>query len=675
MREAPTNRCLVQIATVAWLICGAGPLFAYAPGTVLESPIVFVQLPVDAAWGELPSVSGGMLRAEYGKGGRIVRLDPGGQFRVLTEGFTSACELDVSFDAQRILFAAKREPPDRWDIWEMAADGSGVRRITNNIGNCRSPAYQATLYTIISAEPWYQVMFISDASSSMNEYGSGLERGLYSCRLDGSSLRRLTMNLSDDMDPFLMDDGRVLLAGWQRMDLRRGFRGRVSLFGVNTDGADYALFCGDEGKRIKHMPCVTTGRLVVFVEADRVGWDGAGQLGSVTLRRNFHSYRPVTDDPARVYHSPSPLRDGSLLVSSRPTDVTGTHGIFRLDPVSGDKQLIFDDPDFHDMHCRVLAPRPQPDGRSSVVNEKYPTGKLYCLNAYLTDPEIMPHVRPGAIRSLRVIEGVPLAGDPRSAGPLLSGAGNIDGSTSRANGAAPVVQKRLLGIVPVEEDGSFHIELPADVPVQLQTLDANGMALRTCGWIWVKHREPRGCIGCHEDPELTPENRFVQAVQRPGIKLTLPASKRRTVDFRRDVMPIIARKCTPCHARQSTGLDLNDKDGGTFNRAYTTLLTGVDEDDDVEGPVVGKYVHPGQARTSQVIWQIFGENTAQPWDEVYQPGQLAGQCPPPEAEQLTPEEKQVLIEWIDLGAHWDGIPGKNKAAAGSPVHAHDQEEK
>ena len=50
------------------------------------------------------------------------------------------------------------------------------------------------------------------------------------------------------------------------------------------------------------MPCVTTDGLVVFVEAERVPWDGAGQLGSVTLRRNFHSYRPLTQDPAELYH-------------------------------------------------------------------------------------------------------------------------------------------------------------------------------------------------------------------------------------------------------------------------------------------------------------------------------------------------------------------------------------
>ena len=36
-------------------------------------------------------------------------------------------------------------------------------------------------------------------------------------------------------------------------------------------------------------------------------------------------------------------------------------------------------------------------------------------------------------------------------------------------------------------------------------LDADGMGLRSCTWIWVRNNEPRGCIGCHEDGELTPD--------------------------------------------------------------------------------------------------------------------------------------------------------------------------
>ena len=44
----------------------------------------------------------------------------------------------------------------------------------------------------------------------------------------------------------------------------------------------------------------------------------------------------------------------------------------------------------------------------------------------------------------------------------------------------------------------------------------------TCGWIWVKPKETRGCIGCHEDPERIPENEYVLALRRPSNRLLLP---------------------------------------------------------------------------------------------------------------------------------------------------------
>ena len=34
--------------------------------------------------------------------------------------------------------------------------------------------------------------------------------------MDGSALRRLTFNLSNDMDPVILPDGRMVYAGWLR---------------------------------------------------------------------------------------------------------------------------------------------------------------------------------------------------------------------------------------------------------------------------------------------------------------------------------------------------------------------------------------------------------------------------------------------------------------------------
>jgi hypothetical protein len=164
---------------------------------------------------------------------------------------------------------------------------------------------------------------------------------------------------------------------------------------------------------------------------------------------------------------------------------------------------------------------------------------------------------------------------------------------------------RRLGEINLEEDGSFNIQTPANIPIRLQVLDASGMALRSSAWIWVKNHESRGSIGCHEDGELTPENRLAQALMRPSIPLTLPPERRRTVDFRRDVAPTLAAKCVTgaCH-------------GGGLS-------------------AFSKSIHPGHARTSPLIRSVLGQGKPMP----------PGGSPP-----LTPDEKRAIIEWIDLGA-------------------------
>lgn len=540
--------------------------------------VVFTQLPAGAP---PQPPAGGMLRASCGEGARLVLLSPEGAMRVLSTGFHSASDPDVSFDGQRILFAAKKGAAENWNIYEMLADGTSVRQITSGMGNCRSPVYQSSLFVLDSDRPWYQATFVSDAAGEENEYGGAPSTNLYSVKLDGANLRRLTFNPSASLDPFQMGDGRILFASWQRHNLDRGPRGRVALSGVNLDGTDYALFAADEGLRVKHMPCVTSERLAVFVETDQAPWDGAGRLAAVSLRRNLHSHRVITAPADGLFHSPSALPDGAVLVSRRPADGAGTHGIYRLDPTTGRRELLFDDPGYHDIQAKLVAPRPEPDGRSSVVEEKDPDGKFYCLSVYTSDVRLPA----GEAKRLRVLEGLPRrTGERRQMGLLPT---------------------RLLGEINLEQDGSFNIQTPANIPIQLQVLDAGGMALRSSAWIWVKNRESRGCIGCHEDRELTPENRLAQALTRPSIPLTLPPEKRRTVEYGRDVAPILAAKCATqaCH-------------GGGVS-------------------AFSKFIHPGQARTSPLVRSVLGSGKPMP----------PGGSPP-----LTPEEKRAIIEWIDLGA-------------------------
>ncbi len=620
----------------------------------IENSIIVTQIPLTKSKSyqltsivkeQCESLANWSLRLDIYEGARLVKVNSDSSVEILSKGFHSACDPEISFDASLILFAGKKAQREHWKIFEMGIDGSNLRQVTNEDIPCRSPGYQSTLYTIVSPKPWQQLTFV------------GLENGytnLYSCKLDGSSVRRLTFNLSDNMDPFLMYDGRLLFASLQHPSPASGVAGSISLFGIGIDGTDYAAFSSEEGKRIKHMSCTTTKGLVVFIESDKLHWDGAGNIGSVRIRRPLHSYRRITRESNGFFHSPSPLPDGKVLISRRSAKSTDSHGVYSFEPSTGQLELIFDSPDYHDVQAKVIRRRREPDGRSSVVTEKDPNGKLYCLDVYISDFDKPEWIPVGTVKRLRVLEGISTI-DNNPGDDTLNSSGNIEFYCHKSS----QVQQRILGEIDITDDGSFNIEIPANTPIKLQILDADGMALRSCDWIWAKNHEPRGCIGCHEDGELTPENVLVKAVTNPSIKLTLPAKQRRTIDFRRDVMPIIEKKCIQCHDQSNNSLVLTSKklfssfysDRKTFSRMSYDSFLDVEEQTGER-----KYVYPGSARKSPLIWHIFGRNTSRPWDNTFSDQKVA-HMPPDDKQACTKDEKRTFVEWIDMGALWDGIPG------------------
>jgi hypothetical protein len=79
---------------------------------------------------------------------------------------------------------------------------------------------------------------------------------------------------------------------------------------------------------------------------------------------------------------------------------------------------------------------------------------------------------------------------------------------------------KLLGLAPVERDGSFFVQVPTEQPLQIELLDNSGKTLkRQAGWFWMRRGEQRGCVGCHAGPETAPEN----AVPMILLKSTTPA--------------------------------------------------------------------------------------------------------------------------------------------------------
>jgi hypothetical protein len=591
------RRSVIFILTIATAVCRAGET---APRVARPWGIVFTEVPAGT-----PTTASGFFRtvagSAAGEGGRLILLESNGATKNLTPEFESAADPAVSFDAKRILFAGRRTASDRWDIYEMMSDGSAVRQITHGPGNSRFPIYQSPVFYLDDPEPLPQIAFVSDAPAELGEYEGIRATAIYSARLDGSGIRRLTYVPSGAFGPAMLPDGRMVFSAARgRTDAKS--RPGAALFGINIDGTDFAAFSGDQGGRLLHMACVTSKNQVVFVEA--AAPDGSGSLAAIDLRRNLHSRRSITAPSAGMFHSPSSLPDGAVLVSHRPLP-NARYSLRRLDLATGKTELIFSQPGSHLLQAHALVPRPTPDGRSSVVDENQIWAKLYCLNIYETDLDAKVWPK-GTVSRIRILEGLPRSASDRKVPSLL-------------------LQKRLVGEVDVDDDGSFNVEFPANLPVQIQALDRDGMALRTSGWIWAKNKEQRGCIGCHEDGERTPANIMATALTRPPANLVLAPERRRTVEFERDVAPILQQKCAnrACH-------------GGTSAPSLSHRTSNL--------------VTPGRARTSPLIWAIFGRNTSRPWDTVA--SRPIKTMPPPGASPLTESEKRTIVEWIDFGAHY-----------------------
>ncbi len=619
------------ISSISKLLLSLGLVTIFASavyGAELGYPVIYTRVPLDAAQWFGNARAEGMIPSDFYEGSQLVLLNRNGEFRVISTGFSSACDPEVSFDGKRILFSGKIAEADNWNIFEADLAAGSVRQVTRDFGNCRSPKYMSTFYTIVSPGPWYTLAFISDESGELSEYGGLRSTNLYSCNLDGTGMQRLTYNPSHDFGPLMIPDGRILYSAWQRNLPQHGPRGEIDLFSINSDGTDISLF-NRQGKLIKHMATITTDNLVLFIESNSLPWDGSGDLAGIRLNRFLKSYLPLDTEPG-LYHSPSALPDGRVMVSRRPADGTGNHDIFRLDPTNGTVEPLISDARYHLLQAVAVVERPIPDGRSSVVNAKDPNGQFYCLDIRNSDSDEFSENIMKDARKIRFLEGIP--------------------GTSAAGDEDELLNSRILGETDISPDGSFFVEVPANIPIKAQIIDNNGMSLRSGTWIWVRNHEPRGCIGCHEDPELVPQNRMVDAVTRNPAKLTLPPARRRSISFLENLLPLIEKHCSTaaCHGEGSNHVVYLPaaKNSVEKSRQLYETLTAASPGSASEG---GGYVHPGVARTSPLIWHILGKNTSQKWD----PAQIKSYNNTNHGPvSLTPEEQRMFIEWVDLGAHW-----------------------
>ena len=87
-------------------------------------------------------------------------------------------------------------------------------------------------------------------------------------------------------------------------------------------------------------------------------------------------------------------------------------------------------------------------------------------------------------------------------------------------GEAGSVMQQILGYSEVEPDGSVLVKVPADTPVAISVLDANGRAITNhTSWFQVRPGEVLECAGCHSPRRRTPLNVFPIAFNNPIVQL------------------------------------------------------------------------------------------------------------------------------------------------------------
>lgn len=465
-------------------------------GTVASQDLVVVRQPAAAT--DAAATEASVLCPDRSQ---IVRLSQDGSEGLLTEGFLAACGPAVSFDGRQILFAGRRSRRETLHIWRMDANGGAVTQITDDPGDATAPLWVGSLFHLNDVAPTQRIAYLATGHGWVDRQTGSPLAALYTSDLDGGNPWRISYHPSSILAADVLANGRLVFAAWRGNPGENG-DSRRSLMAVNNDGTDLmALHDNHDGPQYPHSVRVGRDGRVYFVEANGNSPLGGGDLAYVTLRRPLHSRTLFASAGVGAYLDPLPLADGGVLASYRPANGEASYGLYRIDPATGQRlELVHAKTGFDILDAQELSPHPRVQGRSSVVDLSKDTGVFFCVSSHVTDRSGLEHLRNGGAATLRVIAATPL--------------------TKNSSTSGTGFEENTLGEAPIEDDGSFHIEVPPGVPLRFALLDEQGGTVaEQDSWTWVMPREWRGCIGCHEDREMVVPNIMADAFVKPAVRL------------------------------------------------------------------------------------------------------------------------------------------------------------
>lgn len=264
--------------------------------------------------------------------------------RKLIPDFAASADPNVSFDGQRVLFAGKRRPNDRWQIWEVAASGGSPRQVTACVGDCVRPFYL----------PEERVVYAQRVKGSFVIEAAPLAAG---------KALRLTYAPGNFLPADVLRDGRILFEAAYPL----GGSAVAELYTVYSDGSGVESYRCDHGKGRYAGRQVGSGD-IVFAQGR-----GMARFTSALAQQSAVAM-PAGDYAGDVEEG----GDGSWLVSAR-AKLNEHYRIARWAAGSGTTTLS--EPGVDVVQPVLLRERPVPSRHPSALHE-WNYANLLCLNSY-----------------------------------------------------------------------------------------------------------------------------------------------------------------------------------------------------------------------------------------------------------------------------------------------------
>ncbi len=481
-------------------------------------------------------------------------------------------DISLHWDADRCLVTALSDS-GVWQIFECNLEDGSLRQVTpemggdvNNVEGCYVPD-GSTLF--VSTASMMGVPCIG---------GSDVVGNIYRLEADGETVRQLTFEQDQDWCPTILPNGRILYLRWEYVDITHYYS--RYLFTMNPDGTNQVEHYGSGGYwpnslfYAKPLPgqsskfvAIVTGHHGVAREGELVLFDpskGRQETTGVIQRIPGRDNPPanvtvdqLVDNSWPKFLFPYPLDDQRFLVSCRmkPSD---PWGLYLVDTFDNMVCLRLEE-GYHLLEPTALIPTDEP---TTIPDRTVPGAKD--SNVFITDVYFgqgLPNVPKGTVKKLRVYAV--------SYGYRGVGGHDVFGVESCWDG------RRLLGEVPVYEDGSASFKIPANTPVVLQPLDAEGAAVQTMrSWFVGMPGENQSCIGCHETQNDVSPTQTTIARNTPPVDLTEFYGPERPFSFEGEIQPILDKYCVGCHdGSEADRPNFADTSRGprNFSKAYHAL--------------------------------------------------------------------------------------------------------